>query len=457
MDELLKWLPDNFIIFHPEHFNYFQMRIAFILPLLFTSSITFAQKAEKLIQEKNVERVIKALTTDEMMGRSAKEPQQIEKAAIFLENEFKAIGLQPLEGLTGYRQAFQKDYIGERKIDLQLDGETIAEKDIVITSEKTAVNSDKGFGIQSITWSPEQKGLDAFLGKAFGFLRDTTSSIILVDQQYDSCFTILKQMFTKRMISGRKYDDVFVLGKKSASSYFLKLIQKIESLTMNNIVGVIKGSTKPEEIVIFAGHYDHLGILDPLQGDSIANGADDDASGTTAVVELARYFKSLGKNNRTLIFSAFTAEEIGGYGSIYFSKQINPDKVAAMFNIEMIGKLSKWGTNSALITGFEKSDLGTIIQKNLTGSTFQLYPDPYPEQNLFYRSDNKTLAKLGVPAHTISTDQIPIDSLYHTVDDEFESIDIKNMTNIIRMIAIGAQSVVDAKDTPTRINKSSVR
>jgi Peptidase family M28. len=86
----------------------------------------------------------------------------------------------------------------------------------------------------------------------------------------------------------------------------------------------------------------------------------------------------------------------------------------AMFNIEMIGKPSKWGQNFAFITGHERSDFGEILQKNLTGTQFEFRADPYPKQNLFYRSDNATLARLGVPAHTISTDQIDTDKLYHT-------------------------------------------
>ena len=88
------------------------------------------------------------------------------------------------------------------------------------------------------------------------------------------------------------------------------------------------------------------------------------------------------------------------------TKQLAPEKVMAMFNIEMIGTESKWGTNSAYITGYEKSDMGKILQANLTGSKFKFEPDPYPKQNLFFRSDNATLAALGVPAHTISTSKM---------------------------------------------------
>src|SRR5690606_34339857 len=122
-------------------------------------------------------------------------------------------------------------------------------------------------------------------------------------------------------------------------------------------------------------------------------------------------------------------------------------------NIEMIGKVSKFGKDAAFITGFEKSDFGKILQKNLQGTKFRFYPDPYPEQNLFYRSDNASLAALGVPAHTISTDQIDKDKYYHTVDDEFETLDTDNITSTIKAIAISAGSIIAGKDTPTRIPK----
>ena len=123
----------------------------------------------------------------------------------------------------------------------------------------------------------------------------------------------------------------------------------------------------------------------------------------------------------------------------------------AMFNIEMIGTTSKWGTNSAYITGFEKSDFGKILQQNLAGSDFRFEPDPYPAQKLFFRSDNATLAQLGVPAHTISTSKMDEEKYYHTADDEWETLDLKNMTAIIRAIALSSKTIISGKDTPARI------
>ena len=220
----------------------------------------------------------------------------------------------------------------------------------------------------------------------------------------------------------------------------------------NNVVGVLLGKSKPEEYVIFSAHYDHLGMKRDGE-DKIFNGANDDASGTTAVIALAKYFKALDNNARTIIFVAFTGEEIGGLGSGYFSENINPKKVVAMFNIEMIGTESKWNKNSAYITGYDKSDFGLILQRNLKNTDFTFYPDPYPKEQLFYRSDNATLAAFGVPAHTISTSKMDVEPNYHKVSDDISTLDLNNMTEIIKAIAISSQSIISGQATPTRVKK----
>ena len=159
----------------------------------------------------------------------------------------------------------------------------------------------------------------------------------------------------------------------------------------------------------------------------------------------------MNNNARTLIFVAFTGEESGMLGSEHFSEKLNPEEITAMFNIEMIGKESKFGKNSAFITGFDRSDFGEILQRNLKGTGFTFYADPYTEQQLFYRSDNATLAAQGVPAHTISTVQIDKDEYYHTVDDEFETLNVDNITATIKAIALSSRSIVAGAETPARI------
>ena len=204
--------------------------------------------------------------------------------------------------------------------------------------------------------------------------------------------------------------------------------------------------------MLFSAHYDHIGIREPVAGDSIANGANDNASGTTAVVMLGRYFAERGTPERTLLFAAFTAEERGGFGSRYYSTQLDPDQIVAMFNIEMIGKPAVQGPNTAWITGFERSSFGLILQEAVMGTEYEFYPDPYPDQRLFYRSDNATLARSGVPAHSISTTPIDVDQDYHQVTDHVETLDLEHLTNTIRAIAMGAETIVSGAATPTRVD-----
>lgn len=261
--------------------------------------------------------------------------------------------------------------------------------------------------------------------------------------------------------------EIFTPGIDSASAFIEKEFKKIdlayfkelknyrqefdvEGQKANNVIGILPGKSKPDEFVIFSAHYDHIGTAKSGK-DKIYNGANDDASGTTAVIALAKYFKELNQNERTIIFVAFTGEEVGGFGSKFFSENLDAKKVVAMFNIEMIGTESKWGKNSAYITGFEKSSFGTILQKNLKGSNFNFNPDPYPSQQLFYRSDNARLAALGVPAHTISTSKMDSEANYHKVSDEVSTLDLENMTEIIKSIAISSQTIVNGQDTPSRV------
>ena len=250
---------------------------------------------------------------------------------------------------------------------------------------------------------------------------------------------------------------VFVLSDTDPARFNIESTHEITEQKLANIVAVLPGKSKRDEYVVFSGHYDHLGVGKPVNGDSIYNGANDDAAGITALIMLANYFKQLNNNERTIVFAAFTAEEVGGFGSQYFSRQIDADKVMAMFNIEMIGTESKWGKNSAYITGYEKTNMGEILAKDLEGTAFAFYPDPYPQQQLFYRSDNATLARLGVPAHTISTSKMDVEPHYHKLTDHVETLDLTNMTEVIKAIALSSKSIIAGKETPTRVKVDELR
>ncbi|RCH55017.1 peptidase M28 [Mucilaginibacter hurinus] len=418
------------------------------------AAIANAQNVNQLINKADVSRIIQKLSADDMEGRGSF-TAGIEKAATFIAKEFKAAGLKPLPAEANFRQSFHVIQSTPLSTRVTINGSAI-NPDNAIAFAGDSFTWDNTAGVEIVTVKPGDN-----FRKIFGdYYRSNKKALLMVDTSFADVFKRIKQHFSHGSVSfdnpGAK-QVVMVLGKfQDVTRYTVRYEAKVENKPLFNVAGMIKGKTRPQEFVIFSGHYDHLGIVkgkDILAGDSIANGADDDASGTTAVIALAKYYKKLNNNARTLIFVAFTAEEIGGFGSQYFSKKVDPDKTVAMFNIEMIGKPSKFGKNSAFITGYDRSNFGAILQKNLKGTAFKFHPDPYPEQNLFYRSDNATLARLGVPAHTISTDEIDIDKYYHTVNDEFATLNVDNIVATIRAIALSSKSIVAAKDSPTRIPK----
>lgn len=432
------------------------MKKIFFLALAGLASLQLnAQNIDKIITREYTDHLIKTLSSDEMQGRKTFTPG-IDKAATFIESEFKKIGLQPLTGEKNFRQTFYKYQVANVSKTIKIDGKEIAPENLMVTGITTeSVTLDKS-NTTVVKLDPEKP----FVAQFRAMLNTNKNQIVLIDSKFADLFNRYRDHFSKPTTVDEKdikattsVVQVFVLGKDAATDFSATFKSKVTQMPLFNVAGVIPGKSKAKELVVFSGHYDHLGVLKTVDGDSIANGADDDASGTTAMIALAKYYKTQKNNERTLIFVAFTAEEIGGFGARYFSEKLNPDDVIAMFNIEMIGKDSKFGKNTAFITGYDKSDFGKILQKNLAGTEFTFHPDPYTEQNLFYRSDNATLAALGVPAHTISTDQIDVDKFYHTVKDEYSTLDVENILSTIKAIAKSATSIVNGIDTPTRIPK----
>lgn len=403
--------------------------------------------------EPDVRETLSFLSSDEMGGRATFSPQ-IDVAAGYIADAFSKYGLKPLTGNDGFLQTFIMVKSMPGMVSKAMVGtEVISPQNIVCqTSEiKLRINQDSGYEISRL-----KEGENAMA--IFRALRGKKGNqLILMHTSHEPFFNRIRQNNNPRMKDGNSI--LYVLtANPDETNFNFELAPEIEEVKLSNVVGFLPGKTKPAEYVIFSGHYDHIGYGKPDdKGDSIYNGANDDASGTTAVMMLAKHFAATGQQERSIIFAAFTAEEVGGFGSQYFSKQLNPEKIVAMFNIEMIGTDSKWGTNSAYVTGFEKTNMGEVLQKNLVGSAFTFHPDPYPQQQLFYRSDNATLARLGVPAHTISTSKMDSEPHYHKASDEIGTLDTKNMTEIIKAIIISSQSIIEGKDTPSRVDTTQLR
>ena len=216
-----------------------------------------------------------------------------------------------------------------------------------------------------------------------------------------------------------------------------------------NAIGKISGTDKnlSSEVILLSSHLDHLGMRENAPGDDkIFNGADDDASGSVAVLELARVLGAGPKPKRTIYFVCFGSEEIGGYGAKYFVSNLPfvKEKFIANLEFEMIGRPdAKVKSDELWLTGYERSNLGSELAKR--GA--KLVQDPHPEQNFFRRSDNYILAKQGIIAHTVSSFGLHGD--YHQASDEVRTIDFVHMTRAIDSMTAPIQWLVNSDFKPT--------
>jgi Zn-dependent M28 family amino/carboxypeptidase len=215
-----------------------------------------------------------------------------------------------------------------------------------------------------------------------------------------------------------------------------------ELRTTRNVVGVIHGSARDADAraILLSAHYDHLGV----QNGVLYPGADDDASGTTAVLEFARMLGKGRKPQRTVYFALFGCEEEGGLGATYY--RAHPpaplSTLTANLEFEMIGLRDPTHPDELMLTGWERSNLGPA----LAAHGAKIGPDPYPEENFFQRSDNYQLALKGVVAQTVGG--WPNPPTYHQPNDDLAHVDVAFMVEVIQSLAAPVRWLVDSDFTP---------
>ncbi|MEH1008723.1 MULTISPECIES: M28 family peptidase [unclassified Winogradskyella] len=223
---------------------------------------------------------------------------------------------------------------------------------------------------------------------------------------------------------------------------------KLNDLDGYNIVGVIEGNDPKlkNEYIILGGHYDHIGKGKVVEGDSIANGANDDASGTIAAMEFGRYFAQTKSNKRSILITLYDAEELGLKGSAHLAKRLK-DKgvnVYTMINFEMIGVPRASTEPMAYMSGYERSSLAETLNK-YAGEEVVGFFDRAKKMNLFMRSDNFPFFKeLNIPAHAISTFDFTNYDYYHHVDDEADKMDYEHMVNFINKMIPALEGMMNA-------------
>jgi hypothetical protein len=215
-----------------------------------------------------------------------------------------------------------------------------------------------------------------------------------------------------------------------------------------NVLGVLPGADAKlaNEAVILSAHMDHIGVGTGRTGDQIYNGADDDASGVVAVLELARALAGAdARPKRTVYFVLFGSEEKGGYGAQYFLSRppVALTQMVANLEFEMIGRPDpKVAADTLWLTGYERSNLGAELARQ--GA--RLVPDPHPQENFFQRSDNYALARRGVVAHTVSS--FGLHPEYHQPNDDNAHIDFAHMTRAINSMVAPVRWLVNSNFTP---------
>ncbi|MBU2872235.1 M28 family peptidase [Colwellia sp. E2M01] len=421
------------------------------------------------------------LSSDALKGRDNFSPE-IHLAADYIAKRFNDIGLTPATNAPNFKQQYTVQQIKPQNLKVTINGQAI-DTDLVTMATTLA---DVNWDTNSLLSKSNQKNASVnikLIGENDNMRKALTNlntqggqHLVLLHPKHKNSFKRYQSYFARGLTTLKseakeKQGGVIVIALTDISKIKQLSVQgkaKVTDTLLNNIVGILPGKSKPNEVVLYSAHYDHLGVKKSTNNNkptnandiqattAIFNGADDDASGVSAIINLANYFAKMDNNERTLMFTAFSAEEIGGFGSRYFSHHIDENSITAMINIEMIGKPSMFGEGSVWMTGMERSNLGEQLNQALASNHLKIYADPYPTENLFYRSDNATLARLGVPAHSFSSTQLDKDQHYHKVTDDINSLNLPSMLTVIKTLALATTPLVEGTMTPLRIDANKV-
>lgn len=422
-----------------------KIHLSFFVLSVFISSGTLSQTINDSISKEFIEKTITWLASDDLRGRVNYSKEQLETAE-FLSKEFTSYGLDPFPGYTNFYMPFRTSqgkksdygelYLNDQRID---DSLFIYIQKQLTVSEKTLSDFIVLQAIPPLA--------DSLLYNNW----NNSQNNLLIRIPLSNGLSFSEALKNVSLPKGVPASDILIVASQDEPKEIIfsgnnKLLRSV----LYNVVGMIPGRSLSKEIIIFSAHYDHVdrGIFDEAEG--IYNGANDDASGTTAVLALAKYFSMRNDNERTLVFCLFAGEELGLYGSRSFIKMVKPENIKGVINIEMIGMTNAAGKNAFFVTGSYLSDLTKILRRNLKGEMIKVRDHNSDPRSLFQRSDNYPFAAEGIPAHSVmcSDDNDPC---YHKPCDDVKRIDIDNMTRIIQAIAKSVTTLISGKDTPSRI------
>ena len=238
------------------------------------------------------------------------------------------------------------------------------------------------------------------------------------------------------------YRDNFMIGEKKAY----------------NVVGLLEGTDEDlkDEYILIGAHYDHIGHAKEVDGDVIANGANDNAAGTVGVLHLAKHLSEIGNNKRSIIFALFSGEEMGLKGSEHLAEKLKSEGIDlyTMINLEMIGVPMKAKDYQAYVTGFERSNLAEKFNEYSEGEKVLGFLPQAGQMNLFKRSDNYPFyTEFKVPSQTICTFDFSNYPYYHHVDDEAEFLDAGHMAALIEDLIPGLHKMSNTAEKEIKMTE----
>lgn len=261
----------------------------------------------------------------------------------------------------------------------------------------------------------------------------------------------------------RDFDPVLLEGL----SLSLNLEAEYRQQDAKNVLGVIEGSSDrlKDEYLVFTAHHDHLGVTSPVEGDSINNGALDNAAGVSAVLNMARAYKEIQPQlKRSMLFLFVGAEEVGLLGSQYWAENptVHPGKVTANINLDGMNVYGK--TKDLVLIGYDRNSVSDVIEEVAEERGRVVKPDPHPDRGYFYRSDHFSLAKKGIPAifpnrgtefidkpegYAAMVDSLQ-DANYHNVNDEINKHwDLSGMKADVRLFFDAGYRIANAEEMQT--------
>ena len=249
------------------------------------------------------------------------------------------------------------------------------------------------------------------------------------------------QAFTTAVIAKPEL-GTFLRGAADARITLRSNAASVKTATVRNVAAVLRGSDPKlrDTYVMLSAHYDHLGLA-PSGDDRIYNGANDDGSGSSSVIEVASALTALPVHpRRSILFILFFGEERGLWGSRFYAAHplVPPSQTIAQLNLEQVGRTDASDgpqIKTATITGYDFSDVPYILADAAQAAGVKVYKNLQNSDVYFSRSDNQSLADLGIPAHTLCVAYDFPD--YHKVSDSWEKIDYDNMATVDRAVALG--------------------